>query len=71
MTVAIVLDIGTQALVMVALLAGPLLAAGLIVGLSVGVFQAVTQIHWFAVGIRQCLRRVRFVCKQRHGYSNN
>jgi flagellar biosynthetic protein FliQ len=45
MTVATVLDIGTQALLMVALLAGPLLAAGLFVGLSVGVFQAVTQIN--------------------------
>ncbi len=45
MTISIVLEIGTQALVMVALLAGPLLATGLLVGLMVGVFQAVTQIN--------------------------
>lgn len=41
----LVVDIGRQALVVVLLIAGPLLIAGLIVGLLVGVFQAVTQIH--------------------------
>ncbi len=40
-----VVDIGRQALTIVILIAGPLLMAGLIVGLLVGVFQAVTQIH--------------------------
>ena len=38
-------DIGRQALTAVLTVAGPLLGAGLVVGLCVGVFQAVTQIH--------------------------
>jgi len=42
---AMVVDIGRQALTVVILVAGPLLIAGLTVGLLVGVFQAVTQIH--------------------------
>ncbi len=42
---AIAVDIGRQALVVVLMIGGPLLMAGLIVGLLVGVFQAVTQIH--------------------------
>ena len=42
---AVAIDIGRQALVVVLLIGGPLLLAGLIVGLLVGVFQAVTQIH--------------------------
>jgi flagellar biosynthetic protein FliQ len=42
---ALVVDIGRQALTIVILVAGPLLIAGLTVGLAVGVFQAVTQIH--------------------------
>ena len=42
---ALVVDIGRQALTVVILVAGPLLIAGLTVGLMVGVFQAVTQIH--------------------------
>ena len=42
---ALVVDIGRQALTVVILVAGPLLIAGLTVGLLVGVFQAVTQIH--------------------------
>jgi len=42
---ALVVDIGRQALTVVVLVAGPLLIAGLTVGLLVGVFQAVTQIH--------------------------
>lgn len=42
---ALVVDIGRQALLIVIIIGGPLLVAGLIVGLLVGVFQAVTQIH--------------------------
>ncbi len=42
---ALVVDIGRQALTIVILIAGPLLVAGLVVGLLVGIFQAVTQIH--------------------------
>ena len=42
---AVAIDIGRQALVVVLMIGGPLLLAGLIVGLLVGVFQAVTQIH--------------------------
>jgi len=42
---ALVIDIGRQALLVVLIIGGPLLIAGLIVGLLVGVFQAVTQIH--------------------------
>lgn len=42
---AAVVDIGRQALLMAILISGPMLLAGLIVGLAVGVFQAVTQIH--------------------------
>jgi len=42
---AMVVDIGRQALLVVIIVAGPLLLAGLTVGLLVGVFQAVTQIH--------------------------
>lgn len=41
----LVVEIGRQALVVVLMIAGPLLFAGLVVGLAVGVFQAVTQIH--------------------------
>jgi flagellar biosynthetic protein FliQ len=42
---ALVVEIGRQALIIVLVIAGPLLMAGLVVGLMVGVFQAVTQIH--------------------------
>jgi flagellar biosynthetic protein FliQ len=42
---ALVIDIGRQALIIILLISGPLLIAGLVVGLLVGVFQAVTQIH--------------------------
>lgn len=42
-TVAI--DIGRQALWITLVVSGPMLLAGLVVGLLVGVFQAVTQIH--------------------------
>ncbi|MBD3420597.1 MAG: flagellar biosynthesis protein FliQ [Chitinivibrionales bacterium] len=38
-------DIGRQAILLVLIVSGPLLIAGLVVGLAVGVFQAVTQIH--------------------------
>ena len=40
-----VIDIGRQALLAVIIISGPLLLAGLVVGLVVGIFQAVTQIH--------------------------
>ncbi|MGD9200848.1 MAG: flagellar biosynthesis protein FliQ [Chitinispirillia bacterium] len=42
---SLVIDIGRQALIAVIIISGPLLVAGLIVGLAIGVFQAVTQIH--------------------------
>ena len=45
MNMSIVLDLGNQTLLLILLLSAPLLLAGLFVGLSVGVFQAVTQIH--------------------------
>jgi flagellar biosynthetic protein FliQ len=40
-----VVDVGRQALLLVLTIAGPILLGGLVVGLMVGVFQAVTQIH--------------------------
>ncbi|NLD92202.1 MAG: flagellar biosynthesis protein FliQ [Fibrobacter sp.] len=40
-----VIDIGRQAIWITLLISGPMLIAGLAVGLIVGVFQAVTQIH--------------------------
>jgi flagellar biosynthetic protein FliQ len=42
---SIAVDIGRQALFITLLISGPLLLAGLVVGLLIGVFQAVTQIH--------------------------
>jgi len=42
---SLVLDIGKNALLTVLIVAGPLLLGGLVIGLSVGIFQAVTQIH--------------------------
>jgi len=45
MTPQMVLDLGRDTLVMISLLAGPVLGAGLLAGLVVSVFQAVTQIH--------------------------
>lgn len=45
MDAAIVIDIGRQALLTTLMIAGPMLVAGLFIGLAVGVFQAVTQIH--------------------------
>ena len=38
-------DIGRQALWITLLISGPMLIAGLLIGLIIGVFQAVTQIH--------------------------
>lgn len=41
----VVLDLGSQALQLILLLSAPILAAGLIVGLLVSIFQAVTSIQ--------------------------
>jgi flagellar biosynthetic protein FliQ len=41
----VVVDIGRQALMTTLLLAGPMLIVGLVLGLMVGIFQAVTQIN--------------------------
>lgn len=41
----VVLDLGRQALVTTLMVAGPMLAAALLIGLLVSVFQAVTQIN--------------------------
>jgi len=40
-----VIDVGRDAMFMIMIISGPLLIVGLAVGLIVGVFQAVTQIH--------------------------
>ena len=45
MDASTVIDIGRQALIVTLLVSGPMLIAGLLIGLIVGVFQAVTQIH--------------------------
>ncbi|HLV31790.1 MAG TPA: flagellar biosynthesis protein FliQ [Chitinispirillaceae bacterium] len=45
MDASMVIDLGRQALIVVMTISGPMLIAGLLVGLIVGVFQAVTQIH--------------------------
>ena len=45
MDAAAVIDMGRNALIVTLMLAGPMLIAGLLIGLLVGVFQAVTQIH--------------------------
>ena len=45
MTPEVVMELGQQTLMMVALLAGPLLIAALAVGLLIGLFQAATQIQ--------------------------
>jgi flagellar biosynthetic protein FliQ len=42
---ATVIDLGRQALIVTLMISGPMLLAGLFIGLIVGVFQAVTQIH--------------------------
>ena len=45
MSTDFVIQIGYQALYMVILVASPMLVAGLVVGLAVGIFQAATSIH--------------------------
>lgn len=45
MTDATAVELGQQALAVALMIAGPMLACGLIVGLIVGVFQAATQIQ--------------------------
>ena len=45
MTPEVVMELGEQTLMRVALLAGPLLIAALAVGLLIGIFQAATQIQ--------------------------
>lgn len=45
MDASMVIDIGRDALMITMILSGPMLIAGLLVGLIIGVFQAVTQIH--------------------------
>jgi flagellar biosynthetic protein FliQ len=40
-----VVDIGRQALYVTALIGGPMLIFSMVVGLLIGIFQAVTQIH--------------------------
>lgn len=45
MTPEYVLALGKEAIMLVLLVAAPMLAFGLIVGLSIAIFQAVTQIH--------------------------
>ncbi len=45
MTPLLIVDMGKEALLLVLYMSGPMLAAGLFVGLIIGVFQAVTQIH--------------------------
>jgi flagellar biosynthetic protein FliQ len=45
MNPATVIDIGQQALFVTMIVSGPMLIAGLAVGLIIGIFQAVTQIH--------------------------
>lgn len=42
---AIAIDIGRNAVLMVLVISAPMLLGGLVVGLMVGIFQAVTQIH--------------------------
>jgi len=41
----IAIDIGRQALIITLIISGPILISGLIVGIVIGIFQAVTQIH--------------------------
>ncbi|ERP39327.1 flagellar biosynthesis protein FliQ [Chitinivibrio alkaliphilus] len=45
MTVTQVIQVGVEAVILVLLVTGPLLMAALVVGIMVGVFQAVTQIN--------------------------
>jgi len=45
MTPQMVVSIGREALILTLMISGPMLLFGLIVGLAVALFQAVTQIH--------------------------
>jgi flagellar biosynthetic protein FliQ len=45
MNISVALDLGNECLLLILILSAPLLLMGLFVGLIVGVFQAVTQIH--------------------------
>ena len=45
MTQQVVIEIMTQAIYTLLLLVGPMLLVGLVVGLAISIFQAVTQIH--------------------------
>lgn len=45
MNPALVIDMGQQAMILMLLLCGPTLLAGLFVGLIISVFQAITQIN--------------------------
>jgi flagellar biosynthesis protein FliQ len=45
MNEAVIIDITRDALYITLLISGPMLIVGLLVGLVVGVFQAITQIH--------------------------
>jgi len=45
MTLEQAIDIGREALLMVLVMSGPVLLTGLIVGLLIALFQAVTQLH--------------------------
>ena len=55
MTPEVVMELGQQTLLMVALLAGPLLIAALAVGLLIGIFQAATQIQEMTLSFIQKL----------------
>ena len=41
----VVVDMGRQALMITLMLSGPMLLVGLALGIAIGIFQAVTQIH--------------------------
>lgn len=45
MTVEFVLGLGRESIMLVLLVAGPMLAFGLVIGLIISIFQAVTQVH--------------------------
>ncbi|MGM0443362.1 MAG: flagellar biosynthesis protein FliQ [Fibrobacterota bacterium] len=45
MNIATIIDIGTEAVLLVITITGPLLLSALFVGIAVGVFQAVTQVN--------------------------
>jgi flagellar biosynthetic protein FliQ len=45
MTTEYVLGLGREAITLVLLVSGPMLVFGLVVGLAISIFQAVTQVH--------------------------